>query len=348
MSRVWQSVATDADRSRLEAAVNAALEALGREGALDPTVNREILSGAAVREALGLGALEALLGDPAVQEIIVERPDRIVIDTGDGIELAHVVFSSEQAVRVAAARLLAQVSIALDTSRPVQHARISEAWAVTIIHNAGSPQPILALERLERRAPTFDSLVKDGLIPAAAATTLREAVQGRRTILVSGPEGSGVTTLITALLDITDSRERVGAITNPPGLVTDRDTVISLVRESGAATASLVREMARLRVARIAVDDVAGAEAYDVLVAVATRYPGALLGIHARSSRDALRLLETFTQLDARCTNPAAASALLGESVQLVVQVSTGSDGRPRVTQVNDVQRTASGVSLTG
>jgi hypothetical protein len=59
-----------------------------------------------LREAIGLGPLEELIGDPAVEEVMVNGHERIYVERRGRIERADVRFESEQALRDAIERIL--------------------------------------------------------------------------------------------------------------------------------------------------------------------------------------------------------------------------------------------------
>ena len=319
-------------------AIDTGIAALAAEGALDGA-DRESLGSAALREAVGLGVLDALLGDVNVREVLVEGPSRVLVDSGEGLVPTPLVFSSHEALRTTARRILAQTGADLDPSRPVSEARIGDQWSA---HLVGAPViaagAVLVLTRIDRRASPASALVERGMLTGADLERLRAAVAGRRNVLVSG--SGGVTELLGALAGLVDARERIAIVEDVAGLAVDHANAVSF--SSGGLGSKLglrdvLREAERLRTDRLVIDDIRGAEAYDVLVAMAGRRGGVLAGVHASSPDDALRHLEMLAALDGRVSAPGA-HALVRSAVHVIVQLAAGPDGVRRVVAIEDVR----------
>ncbi len=322
-----------------QGAIDAGLAALGHDAALEG-VDREALGSAALREFVGLGALDGLLGEAGVREILVEGPGRVLVDVGDGLTPSALAFSSHDAVRTIARRILARVGDDLDASRPVSEARVGDAWSAHIV---GAPVvaqgALLSLTRIDRRPVSAAALVERGVLGAAEFERLRAAIAARRSVLVSGP--GGVTQLLGALAGLIGPQERLVVVEDVAGLAVDHEHAIVLQAGGAGSTVTLrdvLREAERLRPDRLVVDDVRGAEAYDVLVAMAARRGRVLAGVHASSPDDALRHLELLACLDGRA-QAAGAHALIRAAVQVVVQLAPTADGVSyRVAAIEDVR----------
>jgi len=319
-------------------AIDAGIAALATEGALDGA-DRESLGSAALREAVGLGVLDALLGDASVREVLVEGPSRVLVDSGEGLVQTPLVFSSHEALRTTARRILAQTGADLDPSRPVSEARIGDQWSA---HLVGAPMiaagAVLMLTRIDRRASPSSALVERGMLTGADLERLRAAVAGRRNVLVSG--SGGVTELLGALAGLIDARERIAIVEDVAGLAVDHANSVSFSAGGVGSKLGLrdvLREAERLRTDRLVIDDIRGAEAYDVLVAMAGRRGGVLAGVHASSPDDALRHLEMLAALDGRVSAPGA-HALVHAAVHVIVQIAIGPDGVRRVVAIEDVR----------
>jgi pilus assembly protein CpaF len=69
--------------------------------------------------------------------------------------------------------------------------------------------PAVVIERPARRAATLIDLAARGVFTTAAATLLGHALAARRNVLVTGPRGSGRSTLVAALVASLPASERV-------------------------------------------------------------------------------------------------------------------------------------------
>lgn len=319
-------------------AIDAGLAALAMEGGLDGA-DRESLGSAALREAVGLGALDALLGDASIREVVVEGPTRVLVDAGAGLSATPLTFSSHDAVRTIARRILAQTGHDLDATRPVTEVRIGEQWSAHIIGPpVAAAGALLVLTRIDRRATSAGALVERGMLTSAELEWLRGAIGARRNVLVSG--SSGVTELLGALAGLIDPRERIAIVEDVVGLAVDHANTISL-SAGGAGSAlglrGVLREAERLHTERLVIDDIRGAEAYDVLVTMAARRGGVLAGVHGTSSEDALRHIELLASLDGRIP-PTGAHALIRAAIHITVQLGVGPDGVVRVVAIEEVK----------
>jgi pilus assembly protein CpaF len=321
-----------------QAAIDAALAALGNEGALGGE-DRDALGSAALREVAGLGAIDALLGDPSVRAIVVESPARVLVDRGEGLAPTPLAYSSPAALAIAAQRIAAQSAVALDAAHTVTEVRLGESFvahlAIAPVAPAGA---VIALTRLDRRGRTGAQLVEQGLLAPEQLDHLRAAVAARRNVVVSGPLGAPVTELLGALVALVPHHERVVAVEDIEGLALDHPQALALTAGGKRALRDVLRTAEMLHPDRLVVDDLRGGDVYDVLVAMSARRGGVLAGVHASSTGDALRHLEVLASLDGRCA-PDRARGLVAEAVQTVVQLGPDPGGRVRVLAIDDLQR---------
>jgi pilus assembly protein CpaF len=108
---------------RLEAAAGRAaepdLEAAARdlvagEAAILPATVREELVARIVRDSVGLGPLEDLLVDPAVEEVMVNGPAVVYVERRGRLESTEVRFADEEELRNTIERILAPLGRRVD------------------------------------------------------------------------------------------------------------------------------------------------------------------------------------------------------------------------------------------
>ena len=193
--------------------------------------------------------------------------------------------------------------------------------------------PVLTIRRPAPVVYTLDDYVGQGVLDAAWADALRDAVAGRANVLVAGGTGSGKTTLLNALLaEPAFADSRVVVIEDTRELRCDAPDAVFLLtknREPAVTMATLVRATLRLRPDRIVVGEVRGPEALDLVKAWNTGHPGGLGTLHANSAADALqRLDDLIAEVAVNVPRRAVASA-----VNLVAFVRRTPRGR-RVTEL--------------
>jgi pilus assembly protein CpaF len=103
------------------------------QAAVLPTGVREELADRIVRDSVGLGPLEMLLADPAVEEVMVNGPDRVYIERGGLLEETDVRFESEDDLRNAIERILAPLGRRIDELSPMVDARLADGSRVNVV-----------------------------------------------------------------------------------------------------------------------------------------------------------------------------------------------------------------------
>jgi type IV secretory pathway ATPase VirB11/archaellum biosynthesis ATPase len=167
-------------------------------------------------------------------------------------------------------------------------------------------------------------------------------VQQRRSVLVLGPSGAGVSSLLAALARFPQEHERIAAIEYTPSASLLNAQVLPLSRRAlpGAALDTLLQHAAQLRCDRLLIDDLQLHEALSALQAAAST-SGVHNGMHAQSPELALGLLEQFAQAGlpahARVKGPLLAAAL-----QVFVHVAPDPGGARKVRSISELQLTGS------
>ncbi len=329
-------------------------ELVDEDAAILEAHTRERLCELILREAVGLGPLEELLADPAVEEVMVNGHDCVYVERAGRIERTGVAFPSEQALRDAIERILTPLGRRVDELSPMVDARLQDGSRVhVVIPPLAVDGPSLSIRRFSAVRPGPRELVELGTITDELHDELAAAVGARRSILVSGGTGSGKTTLLNALSAFVDSDERVITIEDAAELRLRQPHVVRL--ESRPANVEgrgrveirdLLRGALRMRPDRIVIGEVRGGEALDLLMALNTGHEGALSTVHANSPEDALRRVETLALMAGVGLPHAAIREQLGRGLDLVVHLARLSDGSRRVVEVAEVVRTAGSVGV--
>jgi pilus assembly protein CpaF len=291
-------------------------------------------------EVAGLGALEPLLADPTVTEVMVNGGDGCFVERRGRLERVPLALDDDTVLRIVE-RVLAPLGLRLDRASPMVDARLPDGSRLhAVIPPLAIDGPCVTIRRFgARRIPLTDFATGD-----TGAAFLRNAVAGGWNLLVSGGTSSGKTTLLNALSAAIDERERIITIEETAELRLEQPHVVRLeARPPNAEGAGavpvrdLVRTALRMRPDRIVVGEVRGAEALDLLQAFNTGHDGSLSTIHANSPLDALRRLATLALLAGLSLPFPAVVEQVGAAVDAVVQVARGSDGPRRVVEVAEV-----------
>jgi pilus assembly protein CpaF len=315
---------------------------------------RALIRELVLRETVGLGPLEELLSDCAVEEVMVNGPHEVYVERGGRIDRAAVSFRSERALRNTIERILSPLGRRVDELSPMVDARLADGSRVNVVIPPLSVDgPALSIRRFAAARPDPDELVAGGTITSDLRDLLAAAVRARRSILICGGTGSGKTTMLNALSAYIGAAERVITIEDAAELRLRQPHVVRLesrppsVEGRGEVTIrDLLRNALRMRPDRIVIGEVRGAEALDLLTALNTGHEGALSTLHANSPGDALRRLETLALMAGVGLPHEAIREQVRRGVQLVVHLARSPEGRRRVVEVGEVVAAAGGVGV--
>ncbi len=343
-------VLVDAVRSRLahdrHPADPVAIVAAVRESGLvldRPGLDR--LTQALGDELGGLGALDPLLRDPEVTDVLVNAPDEVWLDRGAGLVRAPVAFADEAAVRQLAVRLASRAGRRLDDATPYVDARLPGGQRLhAVIPPLSVRGTTISLRIPSRRRFTVADLVTAGSIDAQGAAWLGALVRSRAAFLVSGGTGSGKTSVLGALLGAVPDHERIVVVEDTCELDPEHPHVVSLEArpanlegQGEIPLRTLVRQALRMRPDRLVVGEVRGAEVVDLLAAMNTGHEGGCGTVHANSAAAVPDRLAALA-LAAGMTL-AGVHAQVGAGLEVVVHLARQPDGTRVVAEMGVVAR---------
>lgn len=313
---------------------------------LDAGARAELARRVAQR-AFGLGALEPLLADPHVDEIMVNGAGSVFVERRGRIEDGAVQFAGEADLRHAIERILAPLGRRVDEASPMCDARLPDGSRVNVvIPPLALDGPVLTIRRFRRRGFSPEALVRAGTWSPPVHDLLRAAVAARLNVLVSGGTGSGKTTTLNALSAFIPEGERIVTIEDAAELRLQQPHVVrlearpaSLEGRGEVTVRTLVRNALRMRPDRIIVGEVRGAEALDMLSAMSSGHDGSLGTVHAGSPEEALRRVETLALMADLGLPHAAIREQVAGALDLVVHQARQADGSRRVVAVGEVVR---------
>jgi pilus assembly protein CpaF len=168
----------------------------------------------AVHDALfGLGRLQPLVDDERVENIEVNGHDNVTLQLEDGSRHPGPPVADSDDELLDFLSFLASRSLGnarpFSPARPTLHmtldggARLAATAWIT-------PRPVLVIRRHRLRVVRLEDLVARRMLSPLAASFLAAAIRDRRSVVVSGPQGAGKTTLVRALADVLPAWERIG------------------------------------------------------------------------------------------------------------------------------------------
>ena len=298
-----------------------------------------------VNEALGLGPLEGLVGQPDLSEIMVNGPDKIYIERNGKIELTAKTFRDEAQLRLIIERIVAPLGRHIDEAAPMVDARLPDGSRVNaIIPPLSLTGPILTIRMFGTKPLDVDDLIRLGSVTPGIMDFLRAAVQARLNIMITGGTGSGKTTFLNVLSGYIPPTERIITIEDAAELQLHQTHVIRLearppnIEGHGEIRIrDLVRNALRMRPDRIVVGECRSAEALDMLQAMNTGHDGSLTTVHANSSRDALARVETMVMMAGFDLPVRVIREQIASAMDLVIHTARLRDGSRKIVSVDEV-----------
>lgn len=186
-------------------------EALARGREVRSPAAQEALAQAVFDAVFRLGRLQPLVDDPEIENIMITGHDRVIVETSDGtMRRAEPVADSDEEL----AEFLAFLAARSDNPRPFTPANPSLHLTLDGGARLAAARDTAGLSVMIRRhrvrEVTLEDLVGWGSLSPVVANFLRAAVRARKSIVVSGAQGAGKTTLVRALCAELDPWEPIG------------------------------------------------------------------------------------------------------------------------------------------
>jgi pilus assembly protein CpaF len=298
-----------------------------------------------LHEIFGLGPLEALLRDPDISDILVNRYNQVYIEKEGRLEETDVTFQNDQHLFRIIERIVSMVGRRIDESSPMVDARLQDGSRVNaIIPPLALDGPVLSIRRFRTDRIGAQDFVGRQSLTQPMLDFLQGVVGARLNVIVSGGTGAGKTTLLNALSSFVSNKERIVTIEDAAELTLRQRHVVRLetrpanIEGQGAVRQrQLVVNALRMRPDRIIIGEVRGEEALDMLQAMNTGHDGSLTTIHANSPRDALYRLDTMVAMANLNIPDRAVRQQIASAVNLLVQVSRMPDGTRKVIAISEI-----------
>lgn len=305
--------------------MNASAHILSEAPVLADGLLPRLAEDASVRELMR--PLAGLLEDPALTELVINRPQRVLTETHLGWQAhdcADLDFERLMSFAVAIATLTNQEVSAL---HPVLSALLpGDARVQIVIPPVVPPRTVsVTIRRPSSREKTLDAYETEGLFamttwhcPAGldeAMPALRSrdrelvrclrarefpaffelAVRGRLNLVIVGSTGSGKTSFMKTLCRYIPATERIVTIEDVRELfIRHIENCVHLIYSKGGhgqarvTPADLIASTMRMRPDRVLLAELRGSEAYDFLKLLTTGHSGSITSYHASSASVAI------------------------------------------------------------
>ncbi len=312
------------------------------------TLEHQATLGRALFDAVfRLGRLQPYLDDESIENVIISGFDNVLVENSDGalVPVEPVASSDQQLIEyltfMAAhqprPREFSEAASKLHLSLPNRARLFASAWVTS--------RPTVIIRRNRLVDAGLRELVALGSLSQVAAGFLSAAVQARLSLVVSGDQGTGKTTMLRALAHELPAHVQIGTIETEYELYLkntgDHQVVHEWQANPGSGEIGLngrrageytVREALedslRANLSYTIVGEVRGSEIVTMFKCMQSG-SGSMSTTHARSAEGAIRKLVTCaTQEGANITREYALN-VIAEDIDLIVQLQVESVPQP-------------------
>lgn len=292
-----------------------------------------------------LRPIEHLIMDDEISDILVNGSTGVFIEKRGQLLDVPGVTISEKSLQVAVKNIARILDDDIGEDKPLLDARLPDGSRVAAVFPPCSVSgTTLAIRKFHSKIYTANELVRTGSLAPTALVVLREAVERRQSVLISGGTGTGKTTLLNALAAFISPDERVVVIEDTSEIQLAQKNLVRLEarrEQTGLAAVTirdLLRTTLRLRPDRILLGEVRGGEAFDLLQALNTGHQGTLSTIHANSAKDVISRFTTCVLLAGIELPYKAIRSNIAEALSLIVHIERRG-GRRAVTEILRIKR---------
>ena len=290
-----------------------------------------------INSLAGYGPLTAILNRRDIEEIFIEGERVTFIDASGRLQALNAP-TSEDENRQIVARILSGTNRRLDTSNPIEQARVLGGTArLTAVIPPVADHLSVTIRKYTVKDYDLQFLVDGDALSQPAAAFLWAAAQATTTTMFSGPPGAGKTTLLSAFLRAAPNDKCVRVCEEV------RELHVPLVHGSfyeaspptleGSRRYSL-RDLVKVVLAQrpdlICVGEVRGAEAFELTRAVNAGC-GFACTIHANSARDSLSALVNAAVMAGENVTESIVRRVFASSIDFVVHLDR--DMRPNADE---------------
>ena len=151
-------------------------------------------------EMTGLGPLEPLLKDPAINDILINGHECVYVERRGMLEPTGVRFKDEAHLLRIINKIVSAVGRRVDEFHPMCDARLLDGSRVNVaVRPVAIDGPLMSIRKFSKKPFNLNKLVEVGALRPQMAELLAAAVKARVTLIISGGTGSGKTTMLNAL-----------------------------------------------------------------------------------------------------------------------------------------------------
>lgn len=306
---------------------------------------RELLEKTLFNSMRKFDAIQELLEDPAVTEIMVNGAEHIFYEKEGRLMESKSRFSSKEKLDDVIQQMAGNNNRMVNEASPIVDTRLPDGSRVNIVLEPVSIDgSAISIRKFPEKPVLMEELIRIGSVSEEAACFLKLLVESGYNIFISGGTGSGKTTFLNALSQYIPREERIITIEDSAELqLVDKPNLVRLETRNANTEGvrpitirDLIRTALRMRPERIIVGECRGAETLDMLQAMNTGHDGSLSTGHANSCRDMLSRMETMVLMGMELPLPAIRGQI-ASGIDILVHLGRLRDKSRKVLHIAEV-----------
>lgn len=244
-----------------------------------------------------LGPLAPLYDDPDVLEIMVDGPDRVLVERAGQLQEADVCFASAEELHEIIRTILAIGGVTLGPDETIGDVRLpgGSARMLAVLPPTALQGPYLVLRKFPAATFGWDQLIEWGFITSEGLDLLLGALQARVNLLIAGGTGSGKTTVANLLAGRIPPEKRLVVVESVHEMHIEHPRAIFL--EAGGPTNvaqdELISTASKMRPDWLIVGELYTSAALRAMEVLSRGHSG-IATIHANDPEDALARIESL------------------------------------------------------
>lgn len=322
-------------------------ELLIQEGKKQPIslTEKEMLRKELFHAIRKLDVLQELVDDTEITEIMINGPEHIFIERKGRLQELALHFESKEKLEDVIQQIVAACNRVVNEASPIVDARLENGARVNVVLSPVALNgPIVTIRRFPDKPITMEDLVSFGSLPKEVCNWLRELVEAKYNIFISGGTGSGKTTFLNALSNYIPKEERIITIEdsaelqilNIPNLVRMETRNANVEGCQEITIRDLIKTSLRMRPDRIIVGEVRGGEAIDMMQCLNTGHDGSMSTGHANSSKDMLSRLENMVLMGMELPLKAIRQQI-ASGIDIIIHLGRLRDKSRRVLEIVEI-----------
>lgn len=327
-------------RKAPQSSVEDKIDDLLYSGTIKSSIPEKELKKLTIDELFGYGMLQPILDEADVTDIFVNNHKTILKRVKGRDYKVHLSFKSEEHLEEYFRKLLTRLGARADKYNPIVDTRDQERHLR--INGAVPPvvkEPYFTIRKHQSDTFNMKKLVEVGTLTEEMANDLKKYVGSWLNILVSGPTGSGKTTVMRSFCEYIDPMERLAVLEEEEELQIPHNNIVAMEtkkkmgeEDKAIEMELLVKNGMRMSPRRIILGELRHKEALELIRAFGTGHDGGLTSIHANDVTAALKQLAFLMLYAGTPLKYEHLLNMIADSVDLVVHVE-----RHKVVEIAEV-----------